>query len=60
MWRGIHPENTVIPTLVPGMRGAFWFSAFTFWVFMALLVAMRARLERLRSTLDDLYLADES
>lgn len=60
MWRGIHPENTVIPTLVPGMREAFWFSAFTFWAFMTLLIAMRARLERLRSTLDDLYLADES
>jgi heme exporter protein C len=60
LWRTIHPANTVIPTLGPGMREAFWFSAITFWLFMALLIAMRARLERLRTTLDDLYLADES
>jgi heme exporter protein C len=60
LWRTIHPANTVIPTLGPGMREAFWFSALTFWLFLALLLAARVRLERLRSTLDDLYLADES
>jgi heme exporter protein C len=60
IWRTIHPANTVIPTLGPGMREAFWFSAATFFMFMTLLIAMRARLERLRSTLDELYLADES
>jgi heme exporter protein C len=60
IWRTIHPANTVIPTLGPGMREAFWFSTATFFMFMTLLIAMRARLERLRSTLDDLYLADES
>jgi heme exporter protein C len=60
LWRTIHPANTVIPTLGPGMREAFWFSALTFWLFMILLIAMRARLERHRATLDELYLADES
>jgi heme exporter protein C len=60
LWRTIHPANTVIPTLGPGMREAFWFSTATFFMFMTLLIAMRVRLERLRSTLDDLYLADES
>ena len=59
IWRTIHPANTVIPTLGPGMREAFWFSAFSFLVFMTLLVALRARLERLRATLDELYLADD-
>jgi heme exporter protein C len=60
LWRTIHPANTVIPTLGPGMREAFWFSAFSFLLLMSLLIAMRVRLERLRTTLDDLYLADES
>lgn len=60
LWRTIHPSNTVIPRLVPGMREAFWFSTATFFVLLVLLISMRARLERLRSTLDDLYLADES
>jgi heme exporter protein C len=60
IWRTIHPANTVIPTLGPGMREAFWFSALTFWMFMGLLIAARVRLERLRGTLDELYLADES
>jgi heme exporter protein C len=60
LWRTIHPANTVIPTLGPGMREAFWFSAASFLLLMSLLIAMRVRLERLRTTLDDLYLADES
>lgn len=60
LWRTIHPANTVIPTLGPGMREAFWFSALAFWLFLALLLAARVRLERLRTALDDLYLADES
>lgn len=59
LWRTIHPANTVVPSLVPGMREAFWFSVATFLMLMSLLIAMRVRLERLRSTLDDLYLADE-
>ena len=60
IWRTIHPANTVIPTLGPGMREAFWFSVLTFFMFMGLLIAARVRLERLRGTLDDLYLAEES
>jgi heme exporter protein C len=59
IWRTIHPANTVVPTLGPGMREAFWFCVFTFLLFMTLLIALRARLERLRSTLDELYLADD-
>lgn len=59
IWRTIHPANTVIPSLGPGMRGAFWFCAVTFLMFLTLLVAVRVRLERLRATLDDLYLADD-
>ena len=61
IWRGIHPENTVVPTLVPGMREAFWFSVMAFLLLMSLLITLRVRLERMRTTLDELYLAaDES
>jgi heme exporter protein C len=61
IWRTIHPANTVIPTLQAGMREAFWFCVFAFFAFLTLLIALRARLERLRAALDELYLAaDES
>jgi heme exporter protein C len=60
IWRTIHPANTVIPTLGPGMREAFWFSVLTFFMLMGLLIAARVRLERLRGTLDELYLAEEA
>jgi len=59
LWRTIHPLNTVVPSLPAGMREAFWFSVASFLVLMTLLISMRARLERLRTTLDELYLADD-
>jgi heme exporter protein C len=59
IWRTIHPANTVIPTLGPGMRSAFWFCAVTFLMFCSLLVAVRVRLEKLKTTLDDLYRAED-
>jgi len=59
IWRTIHPANTVVPTLQPGMREAFWFSVFAFLLLMSLLIWQRARLERMRSALDDLYLAED-
>jgi heme exporter protein C len=59
IWRTIHPLNTVVPSLPPGMRGAFWFCVISFFALMTLLVILRARLERLRVTLDNLYLADD-
>jgi heme exporter protein C len=57
LWRTIHPANTVVPSLQPGMREAFWFSVVAFFLLMSLLISQRARLERMRSTLDELYLA---
>ena len=59
LWRTIHPANTVVPTLQPGMREAFWFSVFAFLLLMSLLIWQRARLERMRSTLDELYVAED-
>jgi heme exporter protein C len=59
IWRTIHPLTTVVPTLGPGMFGAFWWSSATFVMLFAALFAMRVRLEDQRAMLDDLYLAAE-
>jgi len=59
IWRTIHPANTVVPSLQPGMREAFWFSVAAFLLLMSLLISQRARLERMRSQLDELYLAED-
>ena len=53
IWRTVHPKTSVVPTLGPGMFGAFWFSV------CSLLLTMRLRLERERAVLDELYLAEE-
>ena len=58
-WRTLHPKTTVVPTLGPGMRGAFWWCVLAFMVLMVLAFAARVRLERHRARLDDLYLALE-
>jgi heme exporter protein C len=59
IWRTIHPLTTVVPTLVPGMFGAFWFSSGAFMLLFLLMLMMRVRLEEQRAALDDLYLAQE-
>jgi heme exporter protein C len=59
IWRTIHPLNSVVPTLGPGMRGAFWFCSLTFMLLFALLLAARMQLERQRTKLDELYLSEE-
>jgi heme exporter protein C len=59
IWRTIHPLTTVVPTLVPGMFGAFWCSSCTFLMLFVLMLMMRVRLEEQRAALDELYLAQE-
>lgn len=56
IWRTIHPKTSVVPTLDPGMRPAFWVSMATFTMLFFLLLSMRRRLERLRARYDALYL----
>ena len=60
IWRTIHPNTNVIPSLVPGMRGPFWYCVVTFLLFFLVLLALRARVERLRGDLDELYRAEEA
>jgi heme exporter protein C len=59
IWRTRHPQTTVVPTLIPGMRGAFWFCVAAFMLLFAVLMTIRVELQRRRARLDDLYLADE-
>lgn len=57
VWRTVHPTTSVVPTLGPGMRGAFWWCAVAFLLLFVMMVAARARLEHQRAELDRLYLA---
>jgi heme exporter protein C len=59
VWRTLHPKTSVIPSLVPGMRGPFWFCVVAFLLLTVLLLAMRTELEKRRQELDELYLAAE-
>jgi heme exporter protein C len=58
LWpRTIHPKTTVVGTLPPDMRGAFFVSLAAFSVLFVLLVALRMNLERSRNLLDDVLAA---
>jgi heme exporter protein C len=59
IWRTIHPLTTVVPSLQPGMREPFWFCVVAFWLLLAALMQARMELERRRTELDELYLAEE-
>jgi heme exporter protein C len=59
IWRTVHPTTNVVPSLGPGMRGAFWFCALTFMLLYSLMFAARVRLEHERARLDELHLAEE-
>jgi heme exporter protein C len=57
LWRTIHPKTTVVPTLDPRMRPAFWASFALMALVWGILLALRTRLERLRAEYSDLELA---
>jgi len=59
IWRMIHPKTTVVPSLGPGMFGAFWFSVAAFMLLFTLLMTLRVRLEHQRAALDELYLNED-
>jgi len=59
IWRTVHPRTTVVPTLDPRMRPAFW-SAFALMLLVwSLLLALRVRLENARAELAELRLEAE-
>ena len=55
IWRTVHPLTTVVPTLPRPLAGPFWLSTAAFMMLFVILVALRARLERLRHELDRAY-----
>jgi heme exporter protein C len=59
LWRTLHPKTSVVPTLPVSMGVPLWFSTAAFLGLFALLVTMRARLERARAQLEELHLALE-
>lgn len=59
LWRTIHPKTTVVRSLDPGMRPAFWVSMLAVTALFFVLLGMRLGLERARARLDELHLAVE-
>jgi MFS family permease len=58
-WRTVHPQTTVVPTLDPRMRGAFWASFALVTLVWGILLALRMRLERAHAGLADVELLVE-
>ena len=56
IWRTVHPRTTVVPTLDPQMRPAFWSAFALMTVIWALLLGLRLRLERARAEIAALRL----
>jgi heme exporter protein C len=59
IWRTVHPQRSVVPTLVPEMWNVVWFCVAAFVLLAVLLLLARVRLEELRAEMDRLYLAAE-
>jgi heme exporter protein C len=59
VWRTLHPTTQVVMTLVPGMRGPFWWSVAAFMGLYVLVLTLRTRLEEQRAMLEELYLKIE-
>ena len=57
VWRTVHPTTNVVPTLVPGMRGALYWCAAAFVLLFITVLTARVRLEAQRAEIDRLYLA---
>jgi heme exporter protein C len=59
LWRTVHPKASVVRTLDPSMRPALYWSLVGFLLLFAALLAARMRLEALRASIDEAYLAAE-
>ena len=56
-WRTLHPKTSVVMSLAPGMRPAFWWCAIAFLLLYVVLLTARVRVEEQRGRLEELYLA---
>jgi heme exporter protein C len=59
IWRTIHPQTSVVPTLKAPMGVPFAWSSFAFLLLFAVLLTLRVSLAECQSALDELYLAQE-
>lgn len=57
VWRTMHPKTSVVMSLDPGMRPAFWWCVVAFLALYGALLALRTRLEEQRTRLESLYLS---
>jgi len=60
VWRTLHPQTSVVPTLPTDMGIPLWFCFVAFTLLFVALLKMRAHVEQQRARLDALYLAEES
>lgn len=58
-WRTLHPKTSVVPTLPVEMGRPLWFCVVAFLLLFLALLSLRARLERQRWRIDELYLAQD-
>jgi heme exporter protein C len=59
VWRTVHPKTSVVMTLQPSMGRPFLLCSLAFMALFVLLLTARVRLERMRASLDELYLSLE-
>ena len=59
VWRTLHPETTVVPTLPTAMAGPFWWCVVAYFVLFLGMLGGRRRLEDQRARLDELRFAYE-
>jgi heme exporter protein C len=59
VWRTVHPKTSVVMTLGPEMGRPFLLCSLAFVGLFAVLLAARVRLENVRGSIDELYLALE-
>ncbi len=59
VWRTLHPQTSVVPTLPVEMGGPLWFCVIAFLLLFLALLNLRARLEHQRVRIEELYLAED-
>jgi heme exporter protein C len=55
VWRTLHPQTSVVPTLPPVLAWVFWFSFTAFALLYVVLLTSRVRVEEQRAEVDRLY-----
>lgn len=59
VWRTMHPQTTVIPTLPASMGGPIWWNFVAFVLFYIAILMVRVRIERSTAALEEAYLGLE-